>query len=338
MTRITMQDIANALGISRVTVWKAFNNQPGVSLSLRENILKKAAEMGYAKPIESTPADHTDKTVSLIVSRPDSSTFWTNIIHRMAQELSCCYRINLLYTYVPSVYTDGFTLPEILTNGTVQGAVILNVYDEKLVSLINSMSLPQVFLDTVPQISARSLTGDLFLLEGQETMYQITSSVISRGFKRIGFIGDIHYARTNADRYEGFCRCMKDHGLTPDPSLCLTHSIPIFSYHQELSRFLSSLQKLPDAFVCVSDYVAHFLQLYFAEHRDLIPGGILITGYDGSSEYSNVQNLLTTANVKTGLLGKRLSTQIVYRMEHPDAPYELTYINPQIIYRDSKLF
>ena len=44
-----MKDIADALNISRVTVSKAFNNQAGVSDTLRELILAKAKELGYAK-------------------------------------------------------------------------------------------------------------------------------------------------------------------------------------------------------------------------------------------------------------------------------------------------
>ena len=47
--KTTMKDIADALNISRVTVSKAFNNQMGVSDSLRELIFEKARELGYSK-------------------------------------------------------------------------------------------------------------------------------------------------------------------------------------------------------------------------------------------------------------------------------------------------
>ena len=49
MEKITMQDIADALGISRVTVSKAFNNQAGVSDAMRELIFEKARDLGYTK-------------------------------------------------------------------------------------------------------------------------------------------------------------------------------------------------------------------------------------------------------------------------------------------------
>ncbi|HBY71691.1 MAG TPA: LacI family transcriptional regulator, partial [Lachnospiraceae bacterium] len=50
MKKVTMQDIANILNISRVTVWKVLNNQPGVSKQLRDQILLTAKETGYLKP------------------------------------------------------------------------------------------------------------------------------------------------------------------------------------------------------------------------------------------------------------------------------------------------
>ena len=41
MSKVTMQDIADELGISRVTVWKVFNNHSGVSEAVREAYFKR---------------------------------------------------------------------------------------------------------------------------------------------------------------------------------------------------------------------------------------------------------------------------------------------------------
>lgn len=50
MKRVTIQDIADALGVSRNTVSKAINNSDGLAEATREKILQKAVEMGY-KPL-----------------------------------------------------------------------------------------------------------------------------------------------------------------------------------------------------------------------------------------------------------------------------------------------
>ena len=45
--KTTIQDIADALGVSRNTVSKAINNSEGLAEATRERILRKAVEMGY---------------------------------------------------------------------------------------------------------------------------------------------------------------------------------------------------------------------------------------------------------------------------------------------------
>lgn len=341
MEKITMQDIANALNISRVTVSKAFNNQSGVSDSLRELIFEKARELGYAKvpylaieqmQMQTQQDEHPNRTVSLIVSRPDSAVFWTNIIHRMAQELAG-YNINLLYTYVPSVYTKSFHLPQVLKNASgIDGCIALNVYDTTILSMVNELSLPKVFLDAVPSLYRAQMNGDLILIEGYRTEYEITESLIQSGHTNIGFLGDIYYAQTNLERYRGYCDCMQAHRLEVHPQYCLTGSIGIFTYGKELYDFLNSLTDWPSAFVCVSDFVAHFVRQYMDENPHHVPNPVTLTGFDNSEEYTNVAGHITTANVPTSLLGKRLALQLLFRTQHPNAPYELTFVRPTIIF------
>lgn len=339
MAKVTMQDIADSLGISRVTVWKIFNNQEGVSDALRIQVLKKAEELGYNKGLPKAPPLFPKKhrIVSVIISRPESSVFWMNIIHRTAQEFMN-HEIDLIYNYVPSACPPDYVLPSTLTDGTVEGCIILNVYDVKMMQLINDLPIPKVFLDTATAMPLDSLNGDLVLLEGVDTVCKLTDYVIQKGRTRIGFVGDINYAYTNAHRYEGFQRAMKKNHLEVDPALCYTESIDIFSYQLQLHQFLENLDRLPEAFICVSDYVAHFLQLYFSEHDIRVPEDVALTGYDGSSEYFNVAEILTTVDVKTALLGKRLAAQLMFRMENPEGSKEIIYIMSDTLYKASTDF
>lgn len=339
MAKITMQDIADALGISRVTVWKIFNNQEGVSETLRAQIISKSEELGYLKsvpkPVHSKVTNH--KTVSVVVSRPESSVFWTNIIHRIAQELTK-HEIDLIYTYVPSSCLDNYVLPSSLTNGTIEGCLVLNVYDHNLLFLINELTIPKVFLDVVTDFPVQELTGDLILLEGQNAIHSLTNCIIKKGRTNIGFIGDINYAKTNADRYQGFRMAMEENHLEVNPRYCLTNHLGIYTYQDEVHEWLRNLSSFPEAFVCASDYVAHFLKLYLQEHNIRVPEDIAVTGYDGSSEYSNVANILTTVNVEIPRLGKRLAQQLLFRLNNQSPAKEVIYVISEIVYRDSTDF
>ena len=64
MSKPTMQDIADALSVSRITVWKALSNRPGVSDSMRAQIHQKATEMGYR--LCSTASPHTHRSGSRV--------------------------------------------------------------------------------------------------------------------------------------------------------------------------------------------------------------------------------------------------------------------------------
>ena len=68
MSKPTMQDIADALSVSRITVWKALSNRPGVSDSMRAQIHQKATEMGYfhCDRLCSTASPHTHRSGSRV--------------------------------------------------------------------------------------------------------------------------------------------------------------------------------------------------------------------------------------------------------------------------------
>lgn len=342
-----MQDIANELNISRVTVWKVFNNQPGVSESLKQQILKKANELGYQKTgqiysemnnQQDTSYNKSDTTtVSLIVSRPESSLFWTNIIHQIAKELNK-FDINLMYTYLPSNKSVSYKLPSVLTDGTIQGIIVLNVYDLDMFHAINALDIPKVFLDSVSAVAPNELTGDLLLLEGESILYQITKSIILKGRSKIGFIGDIFYAKTNLDRYNGYCRAMEEQNIAIKSEYCFTGPIGIETYAEEIHNFLHNLKEMPEAFVCVSDYVAHFVLQYLFEHDYEVPFDVAVSGFDGRSEYLDKPDYLTTVPVETRALGKRLAKQLLYRMQYPDFPREVIYQFSKISYAASTNF
>lgn len=342
MKKVTMQDIADSLDVSRVSVWKVLNNKNGVSSKLRDKVISEAKKMGYwntdAQDLPIMKKNNTPKKISVVISRPESSVFWINIIHAVAKELDKL-NINLIYTYLPPKYRDNYTLPEILKSKTdIDGILVMNVYDYRLLSLINELKLPKVYLDLVSKFSLSKITGDLILLEGESAVEQITNHLIENGKSRIGFIGDINYALTNKKRYQGYLKAMNDNKLEINPEYCLTKEIGIYSYYEEISAFLDSLAELPDAFVCASDFIANFLMRYFSENNIKVPEDIAISGYDGNNEYSMIADKLTTVEVKTDYLGKRLADNLIYRINNPKSPIAITNIYSEVVWGESTNF
>ena len=199
MPKITMQDIADALGVSRITVWKALNNRPGISDKLRQQVLDKAEETGYLQAERVSSRPKTQHTFSVVVSRPESSTFWMQIIHHVAKELALG-SINMMYTYMPTSYRPGYELPSSLDADAVDGFIVLNVYDQGLLDKLTQSPLPKVFLDTIPALPPSRLHGDLLIIEGRSRVREITSRLLARGFLRPGFFGEVESGQTKKEQ------------------------------------------------------------------------------------------------------------------------------------------
>lgn len=347
MKKPTMQDIADAAGVSRVTVWKVLNNHSGVSESMSSQILQEAVQLAYPLPPNlripvpketAPPLNTTDHstTISVVVSRPDSSIFWSNTIHEIAKEISKL-NCNLMYTYVPTGIPEDYILPAQLTNGYMQGIIVLNVYDHKLLSMLNELAIPKVFLDTVNNFDQSTLSGDLILLEGKSAVETITNSFIDKeGYTQIGFIGDIDYAVTNHLRYDGYLASMEKHQISINPAFIKTGTIGIETYREEIFSYLSHLKNMPEAFVCVSDFVASIVYQYLSQNGYSIPEDIALSGYDNITDYIDMSDFLTTVNVNTSSLGNRLITQLMYRIQNSDAPLETIYLKSEIIFKGTR--
>lgn len=189
-------------------------------------------------------------------------------------------------------------------------------------------------MDVATPFSLSSLQGDLVLLEGKRSVSQIVNSIIRKGHTRIGFIGDINYALTNMERYEGFLQAMNQNGLKVNPGYCMTGSIGIDTYQEEIEAFLDQLDTMPEAFVCASDYIGHILIQYCRKHQILIPQNLLLSGYDNNPEYNDTQDL-TTVHVQNETIGNRLASQLLYRMNNPEAAYEIISILTKVEFRNS---
>lgn len=332
MAKPTMQELANQAGVSRITVWKVLNHRDGVSQAVRERVLQKAADVGYSLPGAPTIVPEKERVFAVAVSRPESSVFWMTIIHHLAKELAK-HHVRLMYTYMPTAWQEGFTLPTSLSPESVDAFLVLNVYDRQLLRLLAEQKVPKVFLDTVPGLRPPLLGGDLVLLEGRTQTREITARLLRSGRRNLGFIGDVDYAQTNFERYSGFLDAHRALGRVPDPSMSRTEPLGLHSHFEEISAFLDGLATLPDAFICASDFIASFVNRYFVESGRAVPEGFVLTGFDNNPEYPGVAEKITTVNVETSVLGKSLARKLLFRADAPLAPYEITYVSTDILYR-----
>jgi LacI family transcriptional regulator len=261
--------------------------------------------------------------------RVETSMFWMSIIDQLAVDLNK-HKIGLNYLPYSAFYPPGTDFFQMLSPDKTDGVIVVNIYDTDLLTRIAEAPVPKVYYDTVPEYKAADLNGDLLLVDGRDTVAAITDKLISEGCKQLGFIGDIHYARTNHLRYQGFLDSCKKNRIELNPVLSYVEPLSD-NPEADITEFLYGLTEMPDCFVCVSDYTA-FLVL------NLLRGmgrseNVTITGFDDSKEFMLEYANITTVRVQKSMLGRRLINQLLYRIENPEADYEEILIQPKVIYR-----
>lgn len=336
---ISMQEIAEKIGVSRNTVSKVLNNKEGVSDAVRKSILQTASEMGYPKlpaNIEETGRVLSgQKNISVLVTNPEFSQYWMHLLNAIANELNKT-GYNLIYNYIYNNGQGTDNVSEIIDAGNFAGIIVINVYDSSIIKKIAGAGLPTVYSDIPMSVTCSEAKGDIILFEGQHSIAKITEHMLSQGIKKIGFIGDITYARTIYERWLGFQLEVLNYGIKLDMDYCLIKGVSNHFYNPgEVEQSLSQLKNLPDAFVCANDVIAYMAIKYFESKGIRVPEDMIVSGYDNIKESIINDNRLTTVEANVEYLGKCLVRQLFDLIKDPSRPYETVFIETNTIFRNS---
>lgn len=340
MRKVTIQDVAKALNLSRNTVAKALNNSDTVSYETRYVVIEKAYEMGYSKlsPVvlnEFKLRNRMDESKTIVVlTRREISVFWNSIIMGISDELNK-YGCKLQFNFISEQDEKNLVLPLDLM-AEVHGIIILSVFSADYVWQIMKQNIPVVFLDAPCDINEISGYGDIVICEGFYSVRKITADLVSRGLRRIGFIGDITYCRTMNDRYQGYLSALQSAGVSPDPAIIAAYHTPYKFYKtEEVDRALESFSSMPEAIVCANDDIALDVIRCLKVRGLSVPQDVAVTGYDNVEGMTQAEPILTTVRVGNQRLGRRLVQQLMWRIQNPTFPKEVISIGVEIIFRQS---
>ena len=342
MRKTTIQDIAKELGLSRNTVSKALMGSDSVAEETKFMVLRKAYEMGYAKfkmplPKEVSEMYRKNSTQNVLVLGRDSSSFWHRIITGISEELSR-NNCRLFLNFIDEAMEDRMELPRDLTEGGVDGVIVLNVFSEDYIRLIAKQGMPIVFLDAPKHCAPYLQYGDVVAPEGEHSVRKLVENVIGQGMRRIGFIGDITYCKTIYDRYRGFASALIEANLERDRSIIKTDHVEHRYYDRsEVEAAFNSMPYIPDAIVCANDDIAKDLYYVLKEKNISIPKDVAVIGFDDKEEAEIMSPPLSTVHIPNKDLGIRLVQELFWRIENPERTKELVLITTDIVLRDSSV-
>ena len=343
--RTTIQDIADALGISRNTVSKAINNSEGIADATRDMILQKAAEMGYkqfsylqvansVQSVKTSPAEANDGPTEIALFTTmflPHSHFASTLLDKMQLDLS-----QMGYTLNTHRITQkdraASRLPITFSPERTAAIICVEMFDRRYDEMLCNLSLPVLFVDGPAKIGGESLPADHLYMENIAGITRFVSDMLRMGVRKIGFIGDYEHCQSFYERYTAFRCAMLMADVPVDPR----HIIKTNS-REELAERLNALEDLPELFLCANDFFAMDTVHFLNDMGLSVPDDVQICGFDDTAESRLITPHLTTVHIHTQTMAFSAVQLLMTRIKEPSLDYRTVYAESDLIYRESTM-
>lgn len=335
--RVTMQDIADACGLSRNTVSKIFNSRGAVPEATRRMVLEQAQALGYRQlPEEPVKADLRRQNVALFTNHmPSDYHFGTFFMPAFAGQLSRAGYTLMMVELSEEELRLG-RLPAHLSLDQIAGILGIELFSRDYLEMLCGLGLPAIFVDAYAGANYSLLNYDLISMENTASTLALTGHIIRAGAQRVGFVGDADHCNSFHERWMGFSSALACAGLALDRDICILDSDgPQYSDPAWMAQRIQLMPLLPDAFVCANDFIAIHLMTALKQLGVSIPERVMVAGFDGTPQSAVVEPALTTVQIPSDDIGRLAADILLERIETPDRPYRTTYVKTTPVLRAS---
>ncbi len=309
--RVTMEDVAELAQVSKMSVSRVLNNQPGVSEKTRQRIVEAAERLGYTP----NPNAHTQAGRSTMIALliPEITTVYMGEILRGIS--SAAEQLNyglVLYTQGSGDYVERTSYYLSLLNTSVVDGVVMVVPRgyEAIVADLKERNLPYVVIDhhngsgNELSVTATNRKGAL----------EATRHLLALGHCRIGFITGRMDIACSHDRLCGYRDGLAEVGLPFDAELVREGDFNQPSgFHQ--AQCVLQLNEPPTAIIASNDMMA-FGVMDAARAAGLHIGPDLsIVGFDDIYLAAQTYPPLTTVRQPLAEMGAVALDMLVTRLQ-----------------------
>ena len=303
-----MKDVAQAAGVSVMTVSRAFKSDASVSQATRDRIRAIADDLGYV--FDATAATfRSQKTSFVAVTIPSiNNANFADTVDALSDRLAEA-GMQVLLAYSGYDMAKEEQLIEQLLRRRPEAIVVTGgSHSERARKLLINSGIPVIETWDLPQHPIGHVVG----FSNAATMHGMVDHLVGKGLTRIAFIGgDTDGDTRGADRRRGYIAAMQRHGLATDR--LIGAGKPPISMREGATAMGRLLDTLPDtqAAIFVSDLSA-FGALSECQRRGVrVPGDIAIAGF-GAYEIAGVcYPTITTIDPQSRLIGTKAAEVIL---------------------------
>ena len=326
MARVTIDQVASEVGVSRQTVSRALNDMPGISPATKNRVLEAARSMNYrpSRLAQGLAGQHS-KTIGIMFGDIENPYF-----SRMARGAEAAAREHGYHVIITSSDTRSDKAAANLYSLAAQGVDGVILYAAWMTAeAISGFSLAHPELVVV---NARRGPEDVhqFLHDEQQAAEKLAQHLGTVGRSSIAIVAPpdwsgIPHPRTQAHR---------DH-LEPVVEINTERTT---GGGRDASRELIASRRSVDTVVAHNDIVALGCLRGLHDLGVRVPDDVAVVGYDNTPFAEVSVPSLTSIGFRVDELGRQLVRQLLEVISDPTTAPSITMVEPELFVRESTTF
>ena len=253
MSRVKMSDVAQAAGVSAMTVSRALKQDGRIAPATRRKVLKFVEKLGYVPDrIAGSFSSQRSGFVGLLVPSFNNPHFAETAAG--VQEILAPAGLQSLVGHTAYRATQAEQLIETMLARRPEAMIVtFDDHTERTRHLLQTAGIPIIEIWELPA----SPIGHAVGFSNRHAAAAMTLHLIEGGRRQIGYIGECNDKGTRgAERFKGFRDAIKSAGL--DVKRTVRQHAPPINMTQGRSAMAALLEQWPDtdAVMCVSDPAA----------------------------------------------------------------------------------
>ena len=328
--RVTLQDVADAVGVSKSTVSLVLSKHPRISEETRQRVLESVDQLGYVYDRRAASLRTRQSfTVGLVIT-DITNRFYAELTGGIEHTLREANYIALLGSTTDLMDNQErllATMRELRTDGIIL-CPARGTPPETIARF--SRQLPTILV-------TRYLVGidvDYVGIDNELGARRATEHLIERGHRRIAFIGGSNESSARQDRLRGLISILEKYRIPLDPALMVTCSVARSGGYTAIQQVLGGANP-PTAVLCYNDEVAFGVMLGLRS-CGLEPGrDVAVVGFDDVSEAAMWNPPLSTVSATPVQMGQQAARLLLRRIEQPNRPTQQVILPSTLVIRAS---
>ncbi|MBU5353508.1 LacI family DNA-binding transcriptional regulator [Paenibacillus barcinonensis] len=349
--KVSIQTLADQLGLSKYAVSRALSGKTGVSESTRARVLELARALGYRQstpgsashPAGPNPTNAAEPPFALICMNQlnrGEPHYWQRVLSGI---ISGCNEQGWHHVIVsPSLdMPDKHIAPEKaiaphLDWTSCAGIIVMGAFPHTVLQQLVQTGRPMILVDHQEPL----LNCDTISHDNLEAGITATRYLMSKQCRRIGLITDDGRAASFAQRKIGIELALNHFHTEASEAVSFKTWNVAYENGRWVDKLAAAIERLPveerpDAWIGANDDIALQWMHRLQQMGISVPGHCLVIGIDNVYTAATSSPPLTTVHLCKEELGQRAVEALQRRIERPGTPKETVMLSTTLIPRES---